>query len=92
MGHIPDYLVKLKDLNRKVKSAGQVFRDQVKSQMPSEVVDMINTLGPIPMEDDEFLRVLELAGKRVEEKRRDSKLGDKALKKKKNIKIRKKIR
>jgi hypothetical protein len=76
-GHISDYLVKLKDLNRKVESAGEVFRDQVKSQMPSEIVDMMYTIGPIPLEDEEFLRVLELAGKRVEEKRRDSKSGDK---------------
>jgi hypothetical protein len=33
-----------------------------------------------PIEDDEFLRVLGLAGNRVEEKRRDSMLGDKAPK------------
>jgi hypothetical protein len=48
--------------------------------MPSEIVDMMYTIGPIPMEAEEFLRVLELAGKRVEEKRRDSKSGDKAPK------------
>jgi hypothetical protein len=49
--------------------------------MPSEIVDMMYMIGPIPMEDEEFLRVLELAGKRVEEKRSDSKSGDKAPKK-----------
>jgi hypothetical protein len=65
-GHISDYLVKLKDLNRKVEVVVQVCWDQVKSQMPSEIVDMIYTIGPNPMEDAEFLRVLELAGKRVE--------------------------
>jgi hypothetical protein len=27
MGHISDYLVKLRDLNRRVKSTGQIFRD-----------------------------------------------------------------
>jgi hypothetical protein len=80
-GHFSDYLVKLKDLNRKLESAGQVFRDQGQSQMPSEIVDMMYTIGPIPTEDEEFLRVLELAGKRVEEKRSDSKSGDKAPKK-----------
>jgi hypothetical protein len=60
--------------------------------MPSNIVDMMYMIGPIPMEDEEFLRVLELAGKRVEEKRRDSKSGDKAPKKNKNIKIIKKIK
>jgi hypothetical protein len=75
-GHSSDYLVKLQDLNRQVGSAGQVFRDQVKSQMLSEIVDIIYTMGPLPMEDDEFLRVLELAGKRVEEKKRDAKISD----------------
>jgi hypothetical protein len=80
-GHISDYLVKLKDLNGNVESAGQVFRDQVKSQMPSEIVDIMYTISPIPMEDKEFLRVLELPGTRVEEKRRDSKSADKAPKK-----------
>jgi hypothetical protein len=39
------------------------------------------TLSPMPMENEEFLRVLELAGKRVEDKRRDSKSGNKAPKK-----------
>jgi hypothetical protein len=48
--------------------------------MPSEIVDRRYTIGPLTMEDKEFLRVLELAGKRVEEKRRDSKSGDKAPK------------
>jgi hypothetical protein len=85
-GHVSDYLVKLKDLNRKVESAGQVFRDQVKSQMRSEIVNMMYTIGPILMEDKEFLRVLELAGKRVEEKRRDSKSGEKAPKKEEKYK------
>jgi hypothetical protein len=52
--HISDYLVKLRDLNRQVRLAGQVFRDQVKSQMRSEIVDMMYTIGSLPMEDDEF--------------------------------------
>jgi hypothetical protein len=56
-GHISDYLVKLNDLNRKVESTGQVCRVQVKLQMPSEIVDMMYIIGPIPMEDQEFLRV-----------------------------------
>jgi transcriptional regulator of heat shock response len=48
--------------------------------MPSEIMDMIYISGPLLMEYKEFLRVLELAGQRVEEKRRDSKAGDKAPK------------
>jgi hypothetical protein len=44
--------------------------------MPSEIVDMMYTIGPMPMEDEEFLRVLEVAGKCVEEKKRDHKTGD----------------
>jgi hypothetical protein len=79
-GHISDYLVKLKDLNHKVESARQVFLYEVKSQIPSEIVDMMYTIGPFPIEDKEFLSVLELARKSVEENRRDSKSGDKAPK------------
>jgi hypothetical protein len=45
------------------------------------MVDMIYMIGSIPMEDDEFLTVLESARQTVEEKRRDSKSGDKAPKK-----------
>jgi hypothetical protein len=44
--------------------------------MPSEIVDMMYTIGPMPIEDEEFLRVLELAGKYVEEKKRNHKTGD----------------
>jgi hypothetical protein len=49
--------------------------------MLSEIVELMYTIGPIPIEDEEFLRVLELARTRVEQKRRDSKSGDKAPKK-----------
>jgi hypothetical protein len=58
-----------------------MFHDQVKSLRPSEIVDMMYTIGPIPMEDEKLLKVSELAGKRVEATRRDSKSGDKATKK-----------
>jgi hypothetical protein len=74
--YIYDDLVTLRVLNRKVESGRQVFRDQVKSHMPSEIVDMIYTIGPMPMEDEEFLRVRELASKCVGEKKRDHKTGD----------------
>jgi hypothetical protein len=75
-GHISDYVVTLRDLNHKVKSGRQVFRDQGKSHMPSEIVNMMYMIGPMPIEEEEFLRVPELAGKRVEEKNREHKTGD----------------
>jgi hypothetical protein len=75
-GHISDYLVKLRDLNCQVGSVGPVVRDKVKSQMPSDIIDMMYSIGPLPMDDNEFLRVLEIAGKRIEEKRRDHENGD----------------
>jgi hypothetical protein len=75
-GHISNYLLKLRDLQHQLGSVAQVFWDQVKSQMPSDVIDMMFTIGPLPMEDDEFLQVLEIAGQRIEEKRRDHKNGD----------------
>jgi hypothetical protein len=102
-GHISDYLVKLRDLNRRVECTGQIFRDQITDQMPSEIVDMMYTMGPIPMEDEEFLRVLERAGKRIEQKKRSHAKGNssshksysdekskKSLKKTKRKKIKKK--
>jgi hypothetical protein len=54
--------------------------------MLSEIVDMMFTIGPITMEDEESLRVFEFAGKIVEDKRRDSKSGDKAPKKEEQYK------
>jgi hypothetical protein len=44
--------------------------------MLSEIIDMIYMIGPMPIEDEEFLRVLQLASKRVKEKKRDHKTGD----------------
>jgi hypothetical protein len=44
--------------------------------MPSEIVDMMSTIGPLPMEDEEFLRVLELAGKCIEENKRNHTSGN----------------
>jgi hypothetical protein len=88
-GHIFDCLVKLKDLNLKVGSAAQVFHSQVTSQMQGEIVDMIYTNEPIYIENHEFFRLLELAGKTVEEKIRNSKSGDKAAKKEENHKDKK---
>jgi hypothetical protein len=44
--------------------------------MPLEIVDMMYTIGPMPIEDEEFLRVLESPGKRVEEKKCDYKSGE----------------
>jgi hypothetical protein len=75
-GHISDYLVKLRDLNRRVECTGQIFRDQITDQMPSEIVDMMYTMGPIPMEDEEFLRVLERVGKCIEQKKRSHAKGN----------------
>jgi hypothetical protein len=63
--HISDYLVKLKDLICEVELAGYIFWKQANSQIPSEFMDMVYTIRPIPMKDDEFLRVLELARIRV---------------------------
>jgi hypothetical protein len=48
--------------------------------MPSEMISMMYIIAPIHMDDQEFLRVSEVAGKRVKEKRRDSKLSDEAPK------------
>jgi hypothetical protein len=44
--------------------------------MLSEIIDMMYMIGSLSMKDDEFLRVLELAGKRVKEKKRDIKISD----------------
>jgi hypothetical protein len=68
-GHISDYLIKLPDLNRRVEWAGQIFRAQITDQMPSKIVNMMYTIGPIPMEDKAYLRVLERASKRIEQKK-----------------------
>jgi hypothetical protein len=48
--------------------------------MPSELVDMMYTIVPIPIEDKEFLRLLELARKKVHKTTRMSKSGDEAPK------------
>jgi hypothetical protein len=53
-----------------------VFSDQVKYQIPSEIWDMIYTIGPVSMGDEEFLRVVELASKSQKETMRDHKTGD----------------
>jgi hypothetical protein len=67
-GDISDYLVKLRDLNRKVRLSGQYFRDVIQIQVLMEMVDMMFIFGELPEEDDEFLRILEIAWKRVEQK------------------------
>jgi hypothetical protein len=54
--------------------------------MPSANLDMMYTIGPIPMEDEVCLRVSELAGQRVEQKTKNSKSGNKALKKQQKYK------
>jgi hypothetical protein len=72
-GDISDYLVNLRDLNHTVASAGQAFRDQVEAQLPDDIINMMNILGPIPEDDDAFLQVVELAGKRIEEMTRRAK-------------------
>jgi hypothetical protein len=46
------------------------FRDQITDQMPSEIMDMMYTIGPMPIEDEEFLRVLGRACKRIEQQKR----------------------
>jgi hypothetical protein len=60
-------------LNFAVASVGQVFRDEVKAQLPNDTVNMMYILGPIPGDDDAFLQVVELAGKRIEEIKRYAK-------------------
>jgi hypothetical protein len=60
--------------------------------MRSEIVNMMYTIGPILIEDEDFLRVTESARKRVEEKRRESTSGEKAPKKEENYKDKKKTR
>jgi hypothetical protein len=57
-------------LNQTVASVGQAFQDQVKSQLPEDIVNMVYMLGPIPKDDDVFLQVVELARKRVKEMNR----------------------
>jgi hypothetical protein len=52
-----------------VNASGQTFRDQVRSQIPDDIIDMMFIIGPMPMDDSEFLRVLEMVGKRIEEKK-----------------------
>jgi hypothetical protein len=44
-GDISDYLVTPKDLNRRVNSAGQASRDQLRLQIPDKIVDMNLWLG-----------------------------------------------
>jgi uncharacterized protein YydD (DUF2326 family) len=68
-GDISDYLVTLKDLNRRVNASGHSFRNQVRSQIPDDSIDMMFTIGPMPMDNSEFLRVLEMVGKRIDEKK-----------------------
>jgi hypothetical protein len=46
---------------------------------------MIYTIHPIPIEDEEYLRVLELVGKHIKEKKRDKRI---ISLRKKTIKIR----
>jgi hypothetical protein len=44
--------------------------------MPSEIVDMMYTMGPIPIEDQECLRVLERVGNRIEQQKRSQAKGN----------------
>jgi hypothetical protein len=55
-------------------------------------MDMMYMIGPIPMENKQFLSVLELGEKRVENKRWDSKSGDKDPKNEENHKDKNKNR
>jgi hypothetical protein len=80
-GHISDYLVKLQALYCRVKSLTQIFRDRVTSQMLTKIMDMMYTIGVIPMEDNNYLRVLELVEKGIEEKKWVKKEDFKPLKK-----------
>jgi hypothetical protein len=72
-GDVLDYLVNLQDLNHTVASARQAFRDQVEAQLADDIINMMYMLGPIPEDDDAFLQVVELAGKRIEEMKRRAK-------------------
>jgi hypothetical protein len=72
-GDVSDYLVNFRDLNQTVASAGQAFPDQVKVHLPDNIVNMMYLLGPILEDDDVFLQVVELAGKRVDEMKRRAK-------------------
>jgi hypothetical protein len=49
---------------------GQIVRDEITDQLHSEIIDMIYTIRPILMEDEEFLRVLERAAKCIEQEKR----------------------
>jgi hypothetical protein len=44
--------------------------------MPSAIVDILYTISPMPTEDKEFLRVLQLAPNYLEEKKWDYKTRD----------------
>jgi hypothetical protein len=68
-GHISDYLVKLRDLNRRVECTGQKFMDQITDQICEEIVDMMYTIGPIPVEEEEFLQLLKRVDKRIKQKK-----------------------
>jgi hypothetical protein len=57
-------------LNQTIASARQAFRDQVEAHLPDDIFDMRYILGPIPEDDDAFLQLIDLAGKRVEEMKR----------------------
>jgi hypothetical protein len=70
MANISDYLVTLNDLNGHVNASGQTFQDQGQSQIPNDIIDMMFTIGLIPMDDSEFVRVLEMVGKRIVEIKR----------------------
>jgi hypothetical protein len=72
-GDFSDYLVNLCDLNQTLGLAGRAFRDQVEAQLPDDIINMMYMLRPIPEDDDDFLQVVELAGKRIEEIKRRAK-------------------
>jgi hypothetical protein len=69
-GDISEYVVNLRDLIQVIASAGQAFRDQVEAQPSDDIITMMYLLGRIPDDNDDFLQVVNTAGKRVEEYKR----------------------
>jgi hypothetical protein len=65
-GHISKYLMKLGDLTRSVKCTGQIFRNQITDQIPSKILDMRYMIGPIPMQEEQFIPVLDRACNSIE--------------------------
>jgi hypothetical protein len=69
--HISNYFVKLRDLHRRVEWTAQIFSDQISTQMHSDIVDMMSTIGQIHIQVKEILQVLKMGGKCIGKKKRN---------------------